>query len=76
MVRIDCCYECERRSVGCHGSCEAYQKQRAARDAELDAERAQKEKEYFSWLERKRAKKRLKDQRYSDKKKAEREGRA
>lgn len=24
-MKIGCCYKCERRKVGCHGTCEDYQ---------------------------------------------------
>jgi len=34
-VVIDCCYGCEERHVGCHGSCERYREQRARKDAEI-----------------------------------------
>lgn len=30
--RIKCCYKCEKRHVGCHGSCEDYLRERKALD--------------------------------------------
>lgn len=30
--KIDCCFQCEDRQPGCHGSCEEYKKQRAEMD--------------------------------------------
>ena len=34
--RISCCYQCEDRKVGCHGTCTEYKKERAERDEEYE----------------------------------------
>lgn len=31
--KIECCKDCTERKVGCHSSCEAYQKEKAAYEA-------------------------------------------
>lgn len=31
MNKISCCYNCENRTIGCHGSCESYKAERDAR---------------------------------------------
>lgn len=38
--KISCCYRCEDRKVGCHGTCEEYKK-----------EKAERFEEYERWLE-------------------------
>jgi hypothetical protein len=40
--KIECCYNCPDRYVGCHSSCETYKTQRA----ELDQTNAEKRKKY------------------------------
>ena len=32
--KISCCYQCSDREVGCHGTCDEYQKERSERDEE------------------------------------------
>lgn len=32
-VKIKCCKDCAERKVGCHSSCKAYQKEKAAYEA-------------------------------------------
>lgn len=39
-MKIRCCYGCEERQVGCHGTCERY----IAEKASLDKEREDKHK--------------------------------
>lgn len=36
---IRCCFECEKRCVGCHATCEAYIAEKAKHDAENEAVR-------------------------------------
>lgn len=43
------CFECPKRSIGCHGRCADYKKRRAQRDKELEEAHKDVETEaYFS----------------------------
>ena len=37
MIRVKCCYECTKRTVGCHSTCEEYKaaKEAIAKENEL-----------------------------------------
>jgi hypothetical protein len=41
------CQGCTKRSVGCHATCEAYQKQKAAADKAREAKRKAKETDRY-----------------------------
>lgn len=36
MKRINCCYECKNRTIGCHAKCEKYILQKAEYDKEQE----------------------------------------
>lgn len=40
------CYECKDRYPGCHGSCEAYQKEKQTFDSIRDRERERRKLDY------------------------------
>lgn len=42
-MKIDCCKDCPNRSVGCHGTCEEYQKQSKAHNEMLNKKNHEKE---------------------------------
>lgn len=43
---ITCCLDCAERHIGCHGSCERYNEQRRAHEAELAQLRVQRAHEW------------------------------
>lgn len=44
--KINCCYQCQDRVVGCHSTCEKYKEQKKAWDKERAKERERKRQEY------------------------------
>jgi hypothetical protein len=42
MKKIDCCYECKNRTLGCHGNCEKYILQKAEYEQEQEEIRNRK----------------------------------
>jgi len=49
MKKINCCYGCEAREIGCHSSCEKYLTERAEMDAEKKERRERQEKKNAIW---------------------------
>ena len=49
MTKINCCYGCEKREVGCHSSCESYIAERKLMDAEKEKRKKTQEKSDALW---------------------------
>lgn len=45
MVKIKCCYKCEKRSLGCHANCDTYKSERKMLDDYNENVRKIKEEE-------------------------------
>ena len=46
MRRIECCYECTKRGVGCHTTCEEYKAEKAKLDEETKVIKKRKDEYY------------------------------
>ena len=46
MKKIDCCYECKNRTLGCHGNCKDYIEQKAEYEQEQEEIRNRKSDSY------------------------------
>ena len=54
MIRyFHCCKDCQKREVGCHGSCEEYLESKQGRDRLIEQERQDKKGFIESWEMRK-----------------------